>query len=147
MKSQEVICRGVVQPGGLLEAGGRQTRQDDEGDPRMNIHEKARLTPHGRAGIVRDVVELGRSARTVSRTARVCEKTVRKWVQRATWGEPLTDRSSRLHRSPQAAPLMAERFKKTWHRMLQIDAMVHAQRPRASCQGVAARCRSPLARR
>ena len=70
----------------------------------MNIHKNARLTPHGRAGIVRDVVELGRSARAVSRTARVCEKTVRKWVQRATRGEPLTDRSSRPHRSPQATP-------------------------------------------
>ena len=70
----------------------------------MNIHENARLTRHGRAGIVRDVVELGRSARAVSRTARVCEKTVRKWVQRAPRGEPLTDRSSRPHRSPQATP-------------------------------------------
>ena len=70
----------------------------------MNIHKNARLTPHGRAEIVRDVVELGRSARAVSRTARVCEKTVRKWVQRATRGEPLTDRSSRPQRSPQATP-------------------------------------------
>ena len=70
----------------------------------MNIHKNARLTPHGRGEIVRDVIELGRSARAVSRTARVCEKTVRKWVRRAQLGEGLTDRSSRPHRSPQATP-------------------------------------------
>ena len=68
----------------------------------MNIHKNARLTPHGRAEIVRDVVERGRSARAVSRSVRVCEKTVRKWVHRARQGEPLTDRSSRPRRSPQA---------------------------------------------
>jgi transposase InsO family protein len=70
----------------------------------MNIHKNARLTPHGRGEIVRDVVDLGRSARAVSRTARVCEKTVRKWVRRARLGEALTDRSSRPHRSPHATP-------------------------------------------
>jgi transposase len=53
---------------------------------------------------VREVVGLGRSARRVSRTARVCEKTVRKWVGRARAGEPLTDRSSRPQHSPHATP-------------------------------------------
>jgi transposase InsO family protein len=70
----------------------------------MNIHKNARLTPHGRAEVVREVVGLGRSARRVSRTARVCEKTVRKWVRRASAGEPLTDRSSRPQHSPHATP-------------------------------------------
>src|SRR6185503_10014713 len=104
VKSHEVVCRGVVHPGVLIEAGGRQTRQIDEGGPRMNIHKNARLTPHGRGEMVREVLERGCSARAVSRRARVCEKTVRKWVRRAQLGESLTDRSSRPHRSPQATP-------------------------------------------
>jgi transposase InsO family protein len=70
----------------------------------MNIHKNARLTPHGRGEMVREVLERGCSARAVSRRARVCEKTVRKWVRRAQLGESLTDRSSRPHRSPQATP-------------------------------------------
>src|SRR5262245_21899963 len=70
----------------------------------MNIHKNARLTPHGRAEVVRQVRELGRSARRAGREARITEKTVRKWVDRAQTGEPLTDRSSRPHRSPHATP-------------------------------------------
>src|SRR5262249_53989799 len=31
VKSHEVVCRGIVHPGSLIEAGGRQTRQVDEG--------------------------------------------------------------------------------------------------------------------
>ena len=68
----------------------------------MNIHKNARLTPHGRAEVIRQVVALGRSGRRVGRDASVSETTVRKWVRRATAGEPLTDRSCRPHRSPQA---------------------------------------------
>jgi transposase InsO family protein len=70
----------------------------------MNIHKNARLTPHGRAEVVRQVLELGRSARRAGREARVSERTVRKWVTRVRVGEPLTDRCSRPHRSPQATP-------------------------------------------
>jgi transposase InsO family protein len=70
----------------------------------MNIHKNARLTPHGRAEVIRQVVTLGRSARRVGRDARVSETTVRKWVQRAQAGEPLTDRSSRPQCSPHATP-------------------------------------------
>jgi transposase-like protein len=68
----------------------------------MNIHKNAGLTPHSRAEVVRQVLEVGRSARRVGREARVTEKTFRKWVSRARTGQPLTDRSSRPHRSPQA---------------------------------------------
>jgi len=67
----------------------------------MNIHKNARLTPHGRAEVIRQVVELGRPARQVGRAAAVSDTTVRKWVRRARAGEPLTDRSCRPHRSPQ----------------------------------------------
>jgi transposase-like protein len=57
----------------------------------MNIHKNARLTPHGRAEVVPQVLEVGRSARRVGREARVAEKTVRKWVSRARTGQPLTE--------------------------------------------------------
>jgi transposase InsO family protein len=67
----------------------------------MNIHKNARLTPHGRAQVIRQVVVLGHSARRVGREAAVSATTVRKWVRRAEAGEPLTDRSCRPHRSPQ----------------------------------------------
>ena len=67
----------------------------------MNIHKNARLTPHGRAEVIRQVVVLGRSARRVGRDAAVSSTTVLKWVRRAHAGEPLTDRSCRPHHSPQ----------------------------------------------
>ena len=70
----------------------------------MNIHKNARLTPHGRAEVVREVVEVGRPARAVARARGVCERTVRKWVDRSRAGEALTDRSSRPHHSPHATP-------------------------------------------
>jgi len=78
----------------------------------MNVHKNARLTPHGRAEVVRRVVELGESARAVARRAHVTEKTVRKWVARVRAGEPVGDRSSRPHRQPRAtAPAVALRIK------------------------------------
>jgi transposase InsO family protein len=70
----------------------------------MNIHKNARLTPHGRAEVVRQVVVLGRPARRVARDAAVSGTTVLKWVRRARVGEPLTDRSCRPHHSPQTTP-------------------------------------------
>jgi transposase InsO family protein len=77
----------------------------------MNIHQNARLTPHGRAEVGRRV-ESGESARHVARKADVTEKTVRKWVARLRAGEPLEDRSSRPRCSPQAtAPAVALRVK------------------------------------
>ena len=66
----------------------------------MNIHQNARLTPQGRAEVVRQV-GAGASARAVARAAHTTEKTVRKWVARAAAGDPLTDRSSRPHHQPQ----------------------------------------------
>lgn len=66
----------------------------------MNIHKNARLTPHGRAEVIRQVLAGGRSARQVGREAAVSATTVLKWVRRGRAGEPLTDRSCRPHRSP-----------------------------------------------
>jgi transposase InsO family protein len=70
----------------------------------MNVHKNARLTPCGRAEVVRQVQEEGVSARAAARAAHTTERTVRKWVARAVAGEPLTDRSSRPHQQPHATP-------------------------------------------
>jgi transposase InsO family protein len=71
----------------------------------MNIHKNARLTPHGRGDAVRRVTQHGESARHVARTLHVTEKTIRKWVRRATEETgPLVDRSSRPRQRGQATP-------------------------------------------
>ena len=73
----------------------------------MNMHKNARLTPHGRERIVRQVLS-GQTPKAVALAAGVCPRTVCKWVARfkAEGREGLKDRSSRprrLHRpTPQA---------------------------------------------
>jgi len=68
----------------------------------VNVHQNARLTPAGRAGLVRRVCEHGESIPAVARNVGVSVRTVRKWLARfATEGPAgLHDRSSRPHRSP-----------------------------------------------
>ena len=65
----------------------------------MNIHKNARLTPHGRELIVRQI-ESGRTPEAAARAAGVCPRTARKWVGRfkAEGVAGLKDRSSRPHR-------------------------------------------------
>jgi transposase InsO family protein len=65
----------------------------------MNIHKNARLTPHGRARIVRQV-ESGQTPQAVAEAAGVCPRTVRKWVERyqREGSAGLQDRSSRPYR-------------------------------------------------
>jgi len=93
----------------------------------MNIHKNAPLTARGRAEAVRRVTILRQSARQVARALGVCEKTVRKWVARATAGDGLHDRSSRPQHSPRAiAPAKALRIK------------VLRQRHRRFCHQIAA---------
>ena len=108
----------------------------------MNIHKNARLTPHGRAEVVRQV-RAGASARAVARAAHVSEKTVRKWVARAAASEPLTDRSSRPHHQPQTLPAaVALRVKVLRHRdrltLKEIAAAVAISR--ATVARIVARC-------
>jgi transposase InsO family protein len=71
----------------------------------MNIHKNARLTPHGRELIVRQVAS-GQAPKAAARAAGVCPRTVRKWVTRyKTEGiEGLWDRSSRPHRLYRPTP-------------------------------------------
>src|SRR6201991_1816547 len=73
----------------------------------MNVHKNARLTPHGRERIVRQV-ESGQTPKAVGEAAGVCPRTVRKWVfrYRSEGLAGLRDRSSRpprLHRPPPPA--------------------------------------------
>ena len=66
----------------------------------MDVHKNARLTPAGREGMVRRVVEGGQTAKAISEAVGVCPRTVRKWVDRfrAEGIAGLRDRSSRPRR-------------------------------------------------
>jgi transposase-like protein len=75
----------------------------------MNLHQNARLTPHGRERIVR-LAESGQTPQAIATAVVVCPRTVRKWLQR--YREEglagLSDRSSRPHRlyRPLAKPIV-----------------------------------------
>jgi transposase InsO family protein len=72
----------------------------------MDIHQNARLTPRGRAELVRRVVQQGQTPKAVATAFGVCPKTVRKWVARwrAEGAAGLVDRSSRPHRLHRPTP-------------------------------------------
>jgi transposase InsO family protein len=72
----------------------------------VNIHKHARLTPVGRALLVRRVVKEGQSPASVALAAGVSRRTVYKWLERyrVEGEEGLVDRSSRPHRSPRRLP-------------------------------------------
>lgn len=71
----------------------------------MDIHKKARLTPHGRERIVHQVPS-GRTVKAVAEAAGVCPRTVRKWLvrYRTEGAAGLQDRSSRPHRLHRPTP-------------------------------------------
>lgn len=71
----------------------------------MDIHKNARLTPHGRAWIVRQI-ESGQTPKVIGLTVGVCPRTVRKWVNRyrREGQSGLQDRSSRPHRLHKPTP-------------------------------------------
>lgn len=72
----------------------------------MNSHKNARLTPLGRAELVRRVVDHDQPASQVAAAFGLCVKTVRKWVARfqAEGEAGLRDRSSRPHRLHRPTP-------------------------------------------
>jgi transposase InsO family protein len=72
----------------------------------VNVHKNAKLTPAGRAGLVKRVLFEGQSVVGVSRWLGVSPATVRKWVKRYETGgwKALEDRSSRPKRSPRRLP-------------------------------------------
>lgn len=71
----------------------------------MNVHKNARLTPHGRERIVRQVAS-GQTPKAAGEAAGVCPRTVRKWVgrYRREGLAGLQDRSSRPHRLYRPTP-------------------------------------------
>jgi hypothetical protein len=72
----------------------------------MDIHQNARLTPHGRAEPPCRVLLEGQAPKVVARGLGVDVKTVNKWCERS-WAEGaagLIDRSSRPHRLRQPPP-------------------------------------------
>ena len=68
----------------------------------MNIHKYARLTPHGRAILVRRILEEGLRVAEAAHASGVSVRTAYKWLARyrAEGPEGLWDRSSRPHRCP-----------------------------------------------
>lgn len=74
----------------------------------MDVHKNARTTPWSRA-LIAQRVRGGETVAAVARAFSICDRTARKWVQRAAGGN-LADRSCRPHRSPRAigAPAMVE---------------------------------------
>jgi transposase InsO family protein len=93
----------------------------------MNVHKNARLTPHGRERIVRQV-EIGQTPKAVGEAAGVCPRTVRKWVSRyrSEGLAGLRDRSSRPHRlhrpTPQAVVTEVGRLRRQRYTGQQIAA-------------------------
>jgi transposase-like protein len=71
----------------------------------MNVHKNARLTPHGRERIARQIAS-GQTPKAVSEAAGVCPRTVRKWLDRyrREGVVGLRDRSSRPHRLYRPTP-------------------------------------------
>jgi transposase InsO family protein len=72
----------------------------------MDIHQNARLTPHGRAELVRRVLVVGQAPKAVAAAFGINLKTVNKWCARfqAEGAAGLIDRSSRPHRLRQPTP-------------------------------------------
>lgn len=71
----------------------------------MNVHENARLTPHGRERMVL-LHRSGQTPKAISQAVGVCPRTVRKWLERYRRDglAGLRDRSSRPHRLYRPTP-------------------------------------------
>jgi len=81
----------------------------------VNVHKNARLTPAGRALLVKRVREDGQRVVAVAGAMGVSERTARKWIGRyeVEGRTGLMDRSSRPHRSPrQLKPALVQRIEK-----------------------------------
>src|SRR5438128_2105013 len=90
----------VVRPG-LREEAVVTTPSAASLEPRMDIHENARTTPHSRMLMI-ERLRSGWTAAAVADAQGVDPRTVRKWRDRfsAEGAAGLADRSSRPHHSP-----------------------------------------------
>jgi transposase InsO family protein len=85
----------------------------------VNVHKNAKLTPAGRAELVKRVLIEKQTVREVSGAMGVSERTAKKWVKRyrAEGVSGLADRSSRPRRSPRTLPRkLVRRIKQLRHR-------------------------------
>jgi transposase InsO family protein len=110
-------------------------------------HANAPLTPTGRLRLAKVIVEDGWAVRRAAERFQCSPATASRWAQRYRAGEPLTDRPSRPHRSPQRCPrrlerrIVALRFSRRWgpHRI-----GYHLGVPRSTVGRVLARYQMPL---
>src|SRR5882762_10657285 len=82
-----VVSQQIVHPRPLCEGGCRQTTTCPREGSRMDVHKNARTTPHSR-GLIAQRVHAGETVAAVARAFSVCDRTVRKWVQRAALAAP-----------------------------------------------------------
>ncbi|WP_344757594.1 IS481 family transposase, partial [Gryllotalpicola koreensis] len=110
-------------------------------------HANAHLTPRGRLRLARSIVEEGWSYRRAGERFQCSPATAKKWADRLRAGLPMTDRSSRPHRSPNQTRrrterrILALRFTRRWgpHRIA-----YHLHLARATVERVLRRYRAPL---
>lgn len=110
-------------------------------------HANAPLTPVGRARLSALITVEGWSVRRAAERFQVSPATASKWAQRARSGAPMTDRSSRPHRSPSRTAqrlerrIVALRFTRRWgpHRI-----GYHLRMPRSTVERVLHRYRMPV---
>src|SRR5262249_55289700 len=96
----DVVSQHIVHPRPLCEGGCRQMTTGSTEGSRMEVHKNARTTPWSRA-LIAQRVHAGETVAAVARAFSICDRTARKWVQRAARGE-LADRSCRPRQSPRA---------------------------------------------
>ena len=105
-----VMLQEVVRTGAVCQAGGGGTPSRPR-SPTAPMHANATLTPLRRAQMSAELTASGASLRTVAARYGVCEKTVRRWRDRAlALGSParLPDRSSAPRRQPTRTSEMVE---------------------------------------
>lgn len=110
-------------------------------------HANAPLPPKGRRRLARLVVEEGWPMRRAAERFQVSPATAKRWADRYRAGQPLTDRSSRPHHSPNRLSkrterrIVALRFTRRWgpHRIA-----FHLRLARSTVGRVLARYRMPL---
>lgn len=111
------------------------------------VHPNAPLTPEGRRRLAVLVVDEGWTLRRAAERFQCAPATAARWVARYRAGEPLTDRSSRPHRSASRTPrrterrILALRVTRHWgpHRI-----GYHLGLPRVTVGRVLSRYRMPL---
>ncbi len=107
----------------------------------MDLHGNARLCPFQRELLCRRVRDQQWTIADAAAAAGCSERTAYKWLTRYDNGEPLTDRSSRPHRSPNRTPPATEAVIETLrrHRMTGPEIAVKLSIPLSTVTAVLAR--------